>query len=212
MKNIPIFTTENGVASLVLQEIAYTGIAYVTIRSSQSPEALIQECADFCRMCGGERVYATGSDALTAYPFYTAVQYFQRPVEGLPETDAALFPVQEQTAGKWQELYNAKMKAVPNASWMRDQDVKELLQKGDGYFIHKNGHLLGIGRASEGRISVVAATEPGAGWEIVSALAYGLCGETVGLEVASENQKAVALYQRLGFLPVRELSRWYQIQ
>ncbi len=211
MKNIPVFTTENGVASLVLQEIAYTGTAYVTVQSSQSPAALIQECAQFCRMCGAEKIYATGCDALEAYPFYTAVLYLRRPVAGLPETDAALFPVQEHTAQKWQALYNAKMKSVPNASWMRDCDVKELLQKGDGYFVHRNEQLLGIGRASEGHISVIAATQRDAGWEVLSALAYGLCGETVSLEVASENTKAMALYQRLGFLLVREISRWYQI-
>ncbi len=211
MKDIPVFTTENGVAGLVLKEIAYTGVAYVTLRATQSPKELLQECADFCRMCGAEKIYATGHEILEKYPFHTAVLQLQRPVEGLPETDAALFPVQEHTARRWQEIYNEKMKNVPNASWMTDRDRKEMLQKGDGYFIHRNGLLLGIGRASAGRIDVVASTEKGAGQEIVSALCHGLCGETAGLEVASGNKPAMALYTRLGFLPVREISKWYQI-
>ena len=73
MKDFPVFTTEHGVASLILKEIPYQGTAYVILRDSQEPEALAQECADFCRVCGGSRIYATGHDVLAAYPFYTAM-------------------------------------------------------------------------------------------------------------------------------------------
>ena len=50
MRNIPVFTTENGVGSLVLQEIPYTGNAYVRIHDSVMPEAFLRECVDFCTM------------------------------------------------------------------------------------------------------------------------------------------------------------------
>ena len=73
MKDFPVFTTEHGVASLILKEIPYQGTAYVILRDSQEPEALAQECADFWRVCGGSRIYATGHDVLAAYPLYTAM-------------------------------------------------------------------------------------------------------------------------------------------
>ena len=44
MRNIPVFTTEFGVASLILKEIPYTGIAYVRLQSSLFPEKLLEEC------------------------------------------------------------------------------------------------------------------------------------------------------------------------
>ena len=37
-----------------------------------------------------------------------------------------------------------------------------------------------------------------------------LQGETMTLEVASTNEKAIALYERLGFVKTKELRRWYE--
>ena len=53
--------------------------------------------------------------------------------------------------------------------------------------------------------------QPGAGADVVRALAHGLSEDTVTIEVASTNEKALKLYERLGFVPVAELSRWYEI-
>ena len=64
MKNIPMFTTENGVASLILQEIPYRREAYVHIRSTAAPEAFFRECVDFCKMAGAEKIYLTGHPLL----------------------------------------------------------------------------------------------------------------------------------------------------
>ena len=44
MKDFPMFTTENGVASLVLREIPTRGDAYITVLSSEEPEKLLEEC------------------------------------------------------------------------------------------------------------------------------------------------------------------------
>ena len=73
MKDFPFFTTEHGVATLILKEIPYQETAYIILRDSQEPLALAGECVDFCRACGAERIYATGHDVLAAYPLYTAM-------------------------------------------------------------------------------------------------------------------------------------------
>lgn len=211
MKDIPVFTTENGAASLILREIPARKAAYVRIQSSRTPEALALECACFCRMCGAETVYAAGDPALEAYPFHTAVLRLARPVEGLPDTDAALFPVQEETLERWREIYNEAMASVPNASWMTLSDAREMLREGDGYFVHRGEELLGIGRASGETIWTLAAVKRGAGADVVLALTHALTGDRVVLEAASENRRAMALYERLGFLKIQELSRWYRL-
>ena len=212
MKDIPVFTTENGVTSLTLREIPYRGIAYIKIQSSMTPDALMEECVQFCTMCGAERIVATGHPALEKYPLRNAVIQRRRPLEGLPDTDAALFPVQEKTLKQWLEIYNTGMRDVANAAYMTEKDGAEMLKKGDGYFVHRGDTLLGIGKASGEKIGAIVAVQKGAGADVVLALCHALTGETVMLEVASNNERAVRLYDRLGFLPTAEISRWYIVK
>lgn len=211
MRDFPLFTTEYGVASLVLKEIPYQQCAYVIIRDSLEPEKLLEECVSFCRVCGAEAVYATGHEMLEQYPFYTAMWEMRCTVSSLPGTDAALFPVQEKTLEQWRSIYNEKVRKVPNGAWMSAADGKKMLQKGDGYFIHRDGSLLGIGRAGGSVIDWVASVQPGAGEDVVAALATLLTEETAELTVASVNTKAVRLYERLGFFRSKEISRWYRL-
>lgn len=211
MKNIPVFTTENGVGAIILQEIPYSANAYVRIHDSAAPSEFIQECAQFCNAAGAQRGYATGHAALEGYPLHTVLVQMQCLRSSLPETDACLFPVTEATIDLWRDLYNKKMSGVPNAAWMTATDGQKMLSDAEGYFVHRNGQLLGIGRVTDGTLAVVASCIPGGGREVVCALSHGLCGETVSLEVALENKKAVTLYQKLGFVTVKEISRWYQI-
>ena len=212
MKDIPLFTTENGAASLTLREIPYRGIAYIKIQSSLTPEALVEECAEFCIACGAQTVVAAGHPALEKYPLRNAVIQRWRSLEGLPDTDAALFPVQEKTLKQWLEIYNTGMKNVANAAWMTEKDGREMLEKGDGYFVHRGDTLLGIGKASGGKIGAIVAVQKGAGADVVLALCHALTEDSAMLEVASNNERAVRLYDRLGFLLTAELSRWYLVK
>lgn len=211
MKDFPVFTTEYGVASLVLKEIPYQQTAYIIIRDSLEPEKLLEECVDFCRVCGAEAIFATGHDILESRPFHTAVWQMRISAEALADTDAALFPVQEKTLEIWREIYNKKVRQVPNGAWMTEKDGKEMLRKGDGYFIHRGEMLLGIGKASGDSIDWVASVQPGAGTDVVLALAHAVMADTLNLTVASSNEKAVRLYESLGFVKAKELSRWYRV-
>lgn len=211
MRNIPVFTTEYGVASLVLKEIPYRETAYVTLQSTLYPEQLVAECRDFCRAAGAEKVYCTGHPYLEAYPYHTAVLQMRLPRDVLPDTDAALFPVTEATLSQWQEIYNRKMENVPNASYMDQLDMKQMLRQGSGYFIHRDDQLLGIGMVSGEELLAVASVVPGSGEELIRALNHAMTGDHILLEVASENLPAMRLYQRMGFLCTGERSRWYKI-
>ena len=52
MKDLQLFTTEHGVASLILKEIPYQGAAYIILRDSLDPMALARECAEKFRVFG----------------------------------------------------------------------------------------------------------------------------------------------------------------
>ena len=211
MRDFPVFTTENGVGSLVLKEIPYSGIAYVTIRDSSFPTEFLHECVEFCRAVGASVIYATGSEILEQYPFFTSVIQMSASADSIAESDASLFPVTEKTVVKWCEIYNNKMRYVDNASYMSEKASKELLNRGDGYFIHRGGELLGIGIAAGDRIECVASVVPGGGREVVSTLTHALLSERVVLDVASTNGKAIRLYESMGFIQTAEVSRWYKI-
>lgn len=211
MRNIPVFTTEYGAATLILESIPARQEAFIRILSSLEPEKLLRECKEFCVACGAEQIFASGHECLEVYPFAMAILEMNGNRQSVGETDVALFPVQEKTASQWRQIYNEKMPDVPKAAFITEIGMKKRLKEGDAYFVHRNGQLLGIGVASGNRIDAVAAVVPGAGEAVVQALCHALSEDVVTLEVASTNQRAIRLYQRLGFIPVKEVSRWYKI-
>ena len=212
MKNFPFFTTEFGVAALTLREVPYQGKAYIKLLDTQKPELLLKECVDFCCAVGADEIFASGHDALEAYRLHTSLWHMRCPADSIGETEASLWPVQEETIAQFRNIYNEKVKKLPNSVWMDDSEEKTMLKEGDGYFVHKEGKLLGIGRAKGEEIRFVASLQPGAGADVVRALSHATTGETIILEVASTNIKAIKLYERLGFIKTEELSRWYKIK
>ncbi len=211
MKDIPVFTTEHGVASLFLREIPHRRRAHIKLQATQDPEQLLQECIAFCRACGANWCDAAGHPYLEKYPRLATLVIMQRPKEGLGKSDACLFPVTEETAERWREAYNLRMAEVPNCAYMDARHMQEMLAQGDGYFVHKDGELLGIGRVSGNMLDTVISLQPGAGEQVVKALAELLDTDILRLQVAVENWKAVRLYRRLGFVQTRELSNWYRV-
>lgn len=211
MRDIPLFTTEHGAASLVLREIPCRQAAYIHLQATLEPEQLLRQCVQFCRMAGAEKIYAAGHACLERYPLHTSVLRMVCQRDSIADTNAALWPVQEDTLESFRCIYNEKTVRVDNSAWMTLSDGKEMLRLGDGYFIHRGDTLLGIGRASGEQIRWVASVQPGAGRDVVLALANAVCTDTVTLEVASTNEKAIALYESLGFVKATEVSRWYAV-
>ena len=211
MKDIPVFTTEYGVASLILREVPYQQTAYIRLQASLEPEKMLKECITFCRMVGAEKILATEFEVLPEYPLYTAIWKMRTAVDSLGDTDAALIPVQEHTADEFQRIYNEKVSRIPNAAWMDDTDKKEMLKKGEGYFVHRDQQFLGIGRVLGSEIRFLASVRHGAGEDVVKALAHATTGDSITVEVASANKKAVRLYEKLGFVKIAEPSRWYRV-
>lgn len=212
MRDFPVFTTEHGAASLILKEIPYRKEAYIRIQSTQEPEKLLEECVSFCTACGAEKVYAAGHNILEAYPLHTCVLQMRGELFISEEEIPAMFPVTEQTVAKWRALYNEKMKDVDNASTLEARDEARILSSGGAYFIHDSGIPLGIGWLEENRLSAIAALKPGAGELLCKAMQSLIPQQQIILEVASTNENALRLYERLGFIKSSELSRWYRVK
>ena len=211
MQDFPVFATENGVGSLILKEIPYGGVAYIHIRDCAEPKLFLQECVDFCKTAGAQKIYAKGHAILQDRPVHTAIWQMRVQRDGVPQSDAMLFPVTERTMEKWRGIYNEKMRNVANSAYISFMEMKQLVKKGECYFVHQDGQLIGLGMASEDRIEAVISVTPGGGSQVVSALCEIMTADTITLEVASVNEKAVALYTSMGFIKSQELAVWHQI-
>lgn len=210
MRNIPMFTTQLGTASLVLEEIPYKKVAYIRLHDSVDAVTFLNECAQFCCAVGAEVVYAAGGDA-DVFPHYTTILHMCRDTQGLPKSDADLCSIQHKTLEQWISIYNNRMFGVPNAATMTQARASEILNKGSGYFIRRDKTLLGIGVSCGGRIDAVASVYPGAGRDVLLALCSALSESTVCVEVASSNTRAVKLYESLGFTQKFVIDEWYKI-
>ena len=207
MKDIPVFTTEFGISSLSLGQIPYRGVAYVHVRSFETDKLgeLVDECAHFCRAAGADKVFWTAEGvSATAH---SVVYEMRGHVAADPALVENLFPVTEQTVAQWRQIHNERMNTVDHAVYLTQADEKELL-RGNAYFIHNGGKLLGIGWLEDDTIRTVASIQPGAGERIIHTL-LTIAPEDLRLEVASTNFRAIRLYEKLGFVKTGEIKKWY---
>ena len=213
MRDFPFFTTEYGVSSLILKEIPYHRQAYIHIRdvSEDFFAEHLAECVSFCKICGAQRIFAAGHEKLEQYPLYTAVYRMCGKACPDPEKMASLFPVTEQTVGRWRTLYNEAMAKVDNAGTLETREEKKILESGGAYFVHNAGNLLGIFWLEDSKLLAIAAVRKGAGRTVMHTMMSLLEGERITLEVASTNERAIRLYETMGFVKTGELSRWYRV-
>lgn len=212
MKDIPIFPTECGVASLILKEIPYRQTAYIRVQDVQpgALDVLVEECAQFCRAAGAERIFWTAEN-VGGEP--------DRVVIGMSGTAWVersklenLFPVTEATVTQWRDIYNKRMADVDNAATLTAFDEKKIVESGGAYFVHHEGALLGIGWLDDTKLLAVASVKPGAGERVMHTLMSIVENATMTLEVAGTNERAIRLYERLGFLKVKVIEKWYQLR
>lgn len=213
MRDFPMFPTEFGLSSLILKEIPYKNQAFIHIREVQPGffAEHLKECVAFCRMCGAEAIFAAGNEELAGFPLYTAVVEMRGQAVVDREKLRNLFPVTEATVTQWRNIYNERMRRVDNTSTLETRDEKMILESGGAYFVHDNGELLGIGWMDDTKLLAVASVKKGAGEEVMHTLMSMVEGADMTLEVASTNERAIGLYEKLGFLKTREISRWYDV-
>ena len=211
MKDFPVFTTEYGVASLILKEVPYRKEAYIVIQSSQQPEELLQECISFCRVVGAEKIYARGHDFLEKYPLHSIIYEMSGIARVEEEKVLNLWPVTEETIGTWRQRLNERMAGVDNAGTLERASEKEILALGGAYFVHREGTLLGAGWIAEEELKLIASFEKGAGERVMHTLLSTVPDQLLKIQVVSTNYRAIRLYEKMGFVKTAELRRWYRV-
>lgn len=211
MRDFQNFTTQYGVSSVILHEIPYRKTAYIrplSILDSCLWDHL-EECADFCRAVGAERIFVSdfpGLDCLTPHS-----EIYKMVGEAAPDHAyvASLFPVTQSTVSRWREIYNHRMSLVDHAKTIERRDDPRLIESTGAYFVHRDGTLLGIGWLEDNTLLAVAAELPGQGKTVMHTLMSLREGERLTLEVASTNARAISLYEKLGFCRTEVVRKWY---
>ena len=210
MRDFPMFTTEYGVASLILKEVPYRQEAYIIIQSTETPEELLRECISFCRMVGAEKIYARGHEFVERYPVHCDILEMRGSIDVDEEKILNLWPVTEENIGSWRQFLNEHLRHIDNAGTLEKAGEKEILELGGAYFVHSAGKLLGAGWLLEGELKVIAA-EPGFGDQVFHTLLSVEQPEQLELQVASTNLRAIRFYEKMGMIKTAQLRRWYRV-
>lgn len=210
MKDIPFFPTQYGVASLALGEIPYRQTAYIRVQDVQSGALadLIAECAQFCRAAGAENIFWTAKNA--EQKPHSVIYEMRGTAWVVPDKLESLFPVTDATVKRWRQIFNERMARVDHTATVTAYDEKRIVESGGAYFVHRDGELLGIGWLEDTKLLAIASVKSGAGERVAHTLMSLVEGASMTLEVASTNDKAIRLYERLGFIKTAEVTRWYR--
>ena len=216
MKNIPVFTAVNGTASVILQEIPYSGKAYILIRSVwTTAAALLEECCQFCRMAGAEQVFASwGTEDLPgAHSYDLVAMTCEKAALPQPRRPVVLEPLTPENGGDYLAVYNRCFREVPGAATYGQRDLKRLYDTDCAFLVRQDGVCAAVAEiCGEGLEGIAVLPEfRGLGYDLAAAVLQMVPSVTVRLKVASTNERAIALYERLGFVRETVVSRWWKI-
>ena len=200
MRDIPLFTVTDGMATLILHEIPFRKEAFIWIRTVfGSIEGLVRECTGFCKAAGAEKVYFSGDMDLSTFPIHARLIYRSVSKASLPTTEAIALPAQNMAL--WLENYRQAFLSVP---------VAQSTPSTEGCLdVYLNRELIGIGQIQGGMLLSIAALEKGTGKDCLCALAVHGLGNRLRLVCAEENIPAMKLYDRLGFSTEEVKEIWY---
>lgn len=216
MKDIPLFTGDHGIATLLLRGIPAGGCAYVLVRSARpgQTDALLDECRRFCLMAGATQVLAAAPTPLALPVAYDLLELScPRAQFPPPAPPVALRPVTPDNAAVYLRLYAEIFRGVPGADICTAADLMQLPPRSAAYVAEAAGAPAGVGMHTADALRVVGVlpAHRGLGRPLTLALLARTTADIVTLQVSSANAPAMRLYTALGFTRRRVLSRWYRL-
>lgn len=218
MNNIPLFTTAGGIATLILREIPWNGRAYVLVRSVWEGQGtvLLEECRSFCRAAGAQEVYAAchgQEEPLPAKPAYT-IDTMQCLKQQLPVgKPVVLEPLTRENSQQYLDIYNSCFRQVPSAASYNRKSLEPLYGEDLAWLARQDGEYAAVAEISTTGLEGIAVLPEyrGLGFDLAAAVLQMVPRPAVELRVASTNERAIALYRRLGFRETGQQKQWYRL-
>ena len=219
MNNIPVFTGQGGTATLILREIPVSQRAYILLRTvlPGMAENLVAECASFSKMCGAEEVFVSWADGdlpflSPAYDIYLLHVSKSALPEGKP---VQLTPMTPENDAIYQRIYNRCFSHVSHAASYDRGQIARIYREHQRAFLalDEEGRPYGIGELHGDELAAIAVLPKyrGRGMDLAVALLNLCTGEDLHVTVASDNDAAMRLYEKLGFHLFGVESKWFQV-
>lgn len=218
MKDIPIFTGQFGIATLILREIPHQGGAYVMVRGTKEGylQAFLEECRTFCVMAGAQWVLATADEPLDFLPHVHDMLELSCPRALLPPPSKPVeaIPVTVENGEEFLRCYRLLFRAIPNAATYTQTDLQRILEQEQACLALVDGKTAGIAQWTDGELCAIGVLPEyrGLGHRLALTVFSRMTAEEITLRVSSSNAPALRLYQKLGFDRKRILSRWYALE
>lgn len=217
MKNIPMFTSAYGLATLILKEISWNGRAYVLVRSVWNNQAaeLLEECRGFCRAVGAEELYASwDTNELPAEHAYDMIDMTcPKALLPAPRQPVTLEPVTPETAEDYLRIYNQCFRQVPGAASYDRKSLEPLYGEDLVWLARVDGQYAAVAEISREGLEGIAVLPEyrGLGHDLAATVLQMIPNPVVRLKVASTNLRARRLYERLGFTEAGISRKWYRL-
>ena len=219
MNNIPVFTGQGGTATLILREIPISGKAYVLLRTVLPGQAenLAAECASFCKMCGAEEIFASWEDGdLSFLPHAYDIYWLHVEKSALPEgKPVQLVPMTPENDAIYQRIYNRCFYHVSHAASYDRGQIARIYREGQKAFLalDERERPYGIGELHGDELAAIAVLPKyrGRGMDLAISLLHLCPGEDLHITVASDNDAAMRLYEKLGFHLFGVESKWFRV-
>lgn len=217
MKNIPLFTGKHGMASLVFRELSFSGCAYVLVRAvwNGQVEAFLAECRDFCRAVGAKETFVCREDGeLPGEPAYEVLRLCREKAGlPLPEQAVKLEALCPKNGNTYLDIYNSCFREVSGAASYDRQDLNRLCGQDCAFLAKVDGNYAGVAEISKTGLESIAVLPEyrGLGRDLSLTVLPFVPNTRLTLKVASDNERARTLYDRLGFAVEETEKRWYRL-
>lgn len=221
MRNIPVFMSQGGTATLILTEIPHRGTAYIVLQTviSGHLSLMLEECAGFCRSCGAERCLVSPGETGMQLPLPHAYDIYRLRAskDALPPPEQS-FPLQTLCPDNdaiYQRIYNRCFLSVSHALTYDRAQIDRIYLCGQTGFLAltEEGVPCGMGELHGNELAAVGLLPEcrGRGKDLTLSLLAHCPGPEVTLTVVSDNAPALRLYDKLGFVVTGTESEWYHI-
>ncbi len=218
MNNIPLFTGQHGLASLIFRELSTFGRAYVLVKAiwNDQAAAFLQECRQFCDAVGAEEVYVTYELEALPAPHAYDILIMSRPKAGLPAPTGCitLEPLTRENADVFLHIYNSRFREVPSARHYDRDDLKKRYGQDTCWLARVDGRYAAMAEISETDLEAIAVLPEfhGLGCDWALTVLPMIPRKDLQLRVADSNEAALRLYRRLGFQVTGIKSRWWKLE